>query len=293
MNIRTLVAYSYLLASCTTCMQAQNKGLDNTSEYGVLIDTIKAAIYMGPDTDIITYSEENRPGLDGSMRTLDDLIVEREMYHDAKEKGMKSDEESTDKRLKEVQRDNNLTLDQLKGIFKTAGYTFEEGREQFAMMTSVNNILDFKVRSRLTIPEKEVRAYYEENPVRQEATYLLERAVITPPESSSINLDLDILAQLKQNDIELEWGTPFRIKKDEIAEEKQDILVLDVGVISKPYPLEEGFELFRIKEKKDESIASFEERYREISDILRKPRYEKLMEEYIKSLADNASVVYF
>ncbi len=263
-----------------------------------MIDTIKVIIYSDEGTDIITKSDVDRPSLDGTFRSLDDIVLERLMYLDAKRFKILPDEESIDKHLKAVQRENNLTLDQLKQIFKSAGYTYEEGRQQFAMMTTINSLLDFKIRSRLLVPEREVMAYYKSNPQTEPTRYYIERAVVEYPadEDAKIDLEKDLQAYASsgQGTTIINWSAPFWINEPDLAEDKQPIIVaLQKGEISAPLPIEQGYELFKLVDKKEERLVPLEDRYREISNILRKPRYEALMEEYKKQLLDSASIVYF
>ena len=78
-----------------------------------------------------------------------------------------------------VQREHNLTIDQVKDMFASSGYTFEEGKQQLNILQSVNQMLDFKIRSHLIVPEREITKYYQahKDEVRIPAQYCLERAL--------------------------------------------------------------------------------------------------------------------
>jgi hypothetical protein len=264
-----------------------------------LIDSIKAVLYSEEGSDIITFSEINRPSLDGAFRSLNDLIMERLMYLDAKRFKILPDEETIDKHLKAVQREHNMTLDQLKEVFKAAGYTYEEGREQFAVMTTISSMLDFKIRSRLIIPERDVVKYYEEHPIIEPATFHVQRAVVPYPtiqaRREKRRLELEQFAATGVDaGIDIEWSTSFWVNQSELAEDKLAIIApLNPGCVSNPVALEDGFEIYRLIEKKAERVVPLQERYQEISNILRKPRYEMLMEEYKKNLLDGSSIIYF
>src|SRR3989304_1325054 len=110
----------------------------------ILLDSIKVVIYGVEGTEIITKSDVDRLSLEGKPRTLDDIILERLMYLDAKKFKMQPDEAAIEKHLGAIQRENNLSSNDLKQIFRSAGYSFEEGREQLGMMSAVNSIVDFK-----------------------------------------------------------------------------------------------------------------------------------------------------
>lgn len=258
----------------------------------VLIDTIKVIVGTENKATIITLSQEELPSLDGSPRTEQDLINETLMYQSAIQAQPKIDEEAIDKMLKQVMKDNNITLDQLKNIFKSAGYTFEEGREQFGIMSAINSLLDFKVRSRLSITEAEIKSYYDQHPVMQEATYYIERVFIPlHPKMSLDELHKQLTSLSPQDQANLHWSNPFTITKDSLAEEKKSIIDLEVGAISEPYEWENGYELFKMTSKQDRSPVPLQDRYREISETLRKARYETLMAELQEKLLSEASII--
>lgn len=262
----------------------------------VLVDTIEAVVFAPEGTKVITKSELDRPGLDGRMRTINDLVLERLLLLEAQKFKMVPDDETIDKYLSNIQRENNLTLDALKKIFKSAGYSYEEGREQFGMMSIVNQVLDFKIRSRLIVPEKEVVAYYKENPEIIEASYWIQRAVIPFDSRKSVEVQRAEIQRKIDHTIgltDIEWQAPFWINDSEIAQDKRYIIALQPGQISAPQIVDDGFEIFQLKEAKETHERPLQERYRDIVELLRKPKYEQLMEEYKKQLFDAAAVLYF
>lgn len=261
-----------------------------------LVDTIRVVIFGEEETDIITESDLKRPSLEGAMRSKDDIILERLIYLDAKKFKVLPDEEAINRHLQAVQREHNLTLDQLKQIFKNAGYTYEEGRQQFAIMTTINSMLDLKIRSRLIVPERDITKYYNEHPERQEASYFIEKAFVpfsSQESKQSLKKKLTAFAKHEGPYTEISWSEPFWINDSDLADDKKFIALLSVDQISMPQETDGGFELLRLKEKRDERLKPLEERYQEISSVLRQPRYEQLFNEYKKELFDNASIVYF
>ena len=261
----------------------------------VLVDKIQAVVFAQDGTKIITQSETNRTSLDGRVRTLEDLVNEMLMILDAQKFKMVADDQMIDRHLAAVQRENNLSLEDLKQIFKASGYTFEEGREQFGMISVINQLLDFKIRSRLIVPEKDVVAYYNAHPQEIDAQYEVEYAVI--PYDHALNKDeqlqeLEHLLKTKSFEKHISWQAPYWIEENELAEDKKFITQLAVGQVSKPTQGSEGFELFRLKAKKERHNKSLDDRYREISEFLRKPRYEQLLNEYKEQLRANSAVLY-
>jgi hypothetical protein len=82
-----------------------------------LIDKIDAVIFGEEGVEIVTKSEVDRPGLEGGARTLDGVVLERLMYLDAKKYKMLPSEEDVDKHLEGLQRENNLSQDDVKKKF--------------------------------------------------------------------------------------------------------------------------------------------------------------------------------
>lgn len=261
----------------------------------VLIDQIEVVVY-GQDVEIITKSDIDRPALGGGFRTKEEIVFEREVLLDAKKHHLPQDEEAIDAYLAQIQREHNLSQDQLEEIFTSSGYTIEEGREQLQMMQTINTMLDIKIRSNLIVPRRSVEEYYQNNPTVIEATYTLQRAFVPQSEKVSADKQYKALVQYAKsgkNSSSVVWSDPFTLEHSEIAESKQFIYIMQPGEISLPYEVNGGFELFKLVEKTEEQIKSLEDSYREIVEILRRPKYEELMEKYREHLSQISSVVYF
>lgn len=261
-----------------------------------LLDTIEASVRMEKDTEIITKSDVDRPSLGGEIRPLQDIIFERSVFLDAKKHKILPDEDAVEGYLMAIQREHNLTSDGLRDIFTAAGYTYEEGREQLQMMQTTNTMIDFKIRSNLIVPRKDVIAYYQANPEVIEPSYILERTFIPLTATSTKEQqkkELIRIAKTKKDIQDMRWSEPFSINQSDIAQERQFIITMKPGDISLPIEVSGGFELFRLKEKTEERLVSLDERYRDIVDILRRPKYEELLQTYKDNLFDTASVTYF
>lgn len=261
-----------------------------------LIDTVKAVIYGAERTDVITVSDVTRPSIDGNKQTLDDLVLAKLVCQDAIHYKMEPDNDAVENHLKAVQRENNLSLDDLKSIFSNAGYTYEEGKEQFKAMTAIGTMIDFRVRSRLIVPEKDIQAYYQEHPQIQEASYQIARAQELPPQGMDRDVFMRELQKLVETGtckLEIDWSEPFWIKKSELASDKQFITTLQVGSIGMGSESASGIELYKLLNNKEERLMSLEERYNDIADILKRPKYNELFEQYKKDLFSHAAVIYF
>jgi len=257
-----------------------------------LIDTIQAVIYTEEGTDLITKSDVERISLDGSERQLEELIIAHLMYRDAVKFKMVPDEDMVDQHLKAMQRTHNLTLDQIKEMFAAAGYTYEEGRQELAMLNTINNVLDYKVRSRLLVPEKDILAYYEANPMTEPASYRLEKVMIPFSNTMTRQEQKEALISKSQT-CDFEFGEPFWVMQGDLAVDKMFITTMQQGEISEPYEVPGGFELFKLCEARPEHLVSLADRSMEISNTLRRPRYQQLMQEYNEQLKSSAAIIIF
>lgn len=260
-----------------------------------LIDGIQAVVFGQGGTQVITKSDVLRPNLSGAQQTLDDIIFERLVYLDAQKYKIMQDDAAIDKYLAMVQKENNLTLDQLKEVFASAGYTYQEGRKQFGILQTVQSMLDFKIRSQVIVPRKQVEAYYREHPeVREEEVSV--RYGFMPYMNEKRHEQekaFHYMARTGKMMKGVDWGEPFWLKRSEVSDDKAFIFSLGPDQISKPLKTDRGFEVYHLLERRDEYVASLEERYHEIADTLRRPIFEDLLDRYKKQLFESVAIVMF
>ena len=260
----------------------------------VLIDGIVAAVYGPVRTNIVTYSDLQRPGIDGGPRTVN-LVIDRHLEDQkAQHYGMTSTPEAVDKQLQTVFRANNWSEEDFNKMVQAAGWLPEEAREEFRIMTDVNQLEAFKIYGQMIVPERDILAYYNANPEHEDGAYHLQRAVIPydftlEPEEQKTRL----LIALKRHQCVLEWSDPFWINDQDIAEDKAFIRDLSLRQISKLHQSVDGFEVYKVLEKRERRQKSLEEMRPFIVDTLRQPKVKKLKEAFHKELRDNATIVYF
>ncbi len=258
------------------------------------IDSIQAVVFGQHDPQIITHSDVSRLSLSGESRTLDDLVFESRVISDAEKYKIVPDEEAVDKYLSQIQKQNNMTLDDLKQVFSSAGMSYEEGREQLKKMQTVQQMIDFKVRTQVIVPKKAVEQYYEEHPIVKEGHITVQRGFM-PYADGKLTEQRKALAYMAKSGKELkgmQWGLPFELHESEVAEDKAFMFALKAGEISDAKDVGIGFEVFRAIDVFPREVPSLEQRYKEIADELRRPIFENLLEKYKKSLMESASVLY-
>ena len=258
----------------------------------VPIDKIVAVIYGPEATEIVTHSDVRR-SLDGRVQSLDEVILQRLMVQDALKMRIMTDESAVDDYILKVAKSYGGTLDDINQMFEAAGFTAIEGRRKFAELYAIQQLREYKILSRVYVPEKEVVAYYESNPIVKPASYVIERAVVTAtePRMEETRKKLDIYINTGKGML-VGWHQLPEIKESDLADDKKFITALEVGQIAQPIEFNGGFELYRMKAKTVSRVEPLEDRYREIVEILRRPKAEQLFEEYKRDLWANASILY-
>lgn len=288
--LATAVCFSVLQGVGSTVHGAQK--LDADGMY--VIDSIKAVVFAENGTEIATLSDTLRPALTGAPRSLQDIVFELTAYLEAQKiPQFIPDEEAIDRGFADLQREHNMTLDDLKDIFKTSGYSYEEGRQQFRIMQSVNELFQYNILSNLIVTKADVEKYYNENPVSSEGQYSLQYALIPYDKTITKQEQYDRLKEQVANYPEtISFGKPFWVAQRTIDKNKHFIFDLEAGEIADPYQGKSGFEIYRLDAIKPPQLKSLAERYAEIVNTLKRPRYVELLDTYKKKLEECASVLY-
>jgi len=275
---------------------AKKESLATITKNTTPIDSIKVAIFAEEGTEIILSSETDRPAFgSGVIKPLNEIVDERLVYLDAKKYKAVPDDDSLDKYIARVLRENNMPLDDLKHMIIVTGRTFEEGREELRKLQAVSSMIGNKVHTGVLISRQMVADYHESHP-EQVPTLCFVSHVMIPFDEHDKNTQkkmiLDRLAT--QEGIEsFSWSKPFWLAENEVSSDKQFIFNMELDEISSLHETEQGFELFRVHEKKVGHVRSLEERYQEIVDILAGPKYKECLDNYLKTLHNAAVVVYF
>ena len=261
-----------------------------------VIDGVAAVVFGQEGTQLIAKVEVDRPSLTGQVRSLEDVVFERRVFLDALKHKIAIDDDVIDRYLAVVQRQNNLTAEEMRQVFSNAGYTYEEGREQFKILQVVNQMVDYKIRSNLIVPRKDVEKYCKENPEMEEASYDIEYTEV--PFDASIPKAVQkrrLARSIKDGSCKdtVEWPGSFTIKSSEIADSRGFIRGMKKDSFYGPLELDTGFGIYHLVDKRDARERTLEERYQEIVEMLRMPRYEELLTDYRESLVKGSSVLRF
>ena len=310
-----MTLYIVLIALFFSCSSVRTD--DTRNEWSLVNET--ALVIYGPERNWeVSLLELYRPGLDGKPRAQEEIIVQELTFQDALKHQLPL-QDLVDKYLASIRRQNNLSLEEVDNLFLSAGRTPQEGRDELLRINASNIVLQEKVLGRLFIPRREVEAYYNQHPRYKEAKYSISILTIDYeqipfdimkqffPEIASEKVWKQLRSQRTQwnefikhsaameavrtsvlNNTGTSWQGPIKRKKSEAID---CILELSPGEIS-PFQLtNKGIECYRLENIQPERLVPLEERYREIVDELRKPKFEEMLTAYQKELLDNAAVV--
>jgi hypothetical protein len=263
----------------------------------IFLDGIQVVFRGSEEIDLLLNSELKRPRLDGTLLSIQEHVNNFALAQEAKKYRLWPLPEDIEKQYGMIAQNNNKTVKQLDDMVMMAGFTPEEARREFAQLNAINGLIQFKVAGNLIVPEADVKAYYGDHPEYIDASYCIEYTFIPFAQSQTEEqqrASLQAIVDRQDSKHVLSWGQPFWIKETELDEDKQPVITqLKKGQISSPFQTDRGFELFRLVDKKERQLKSLDERYGEIVNALRKPKYLELLANFQKGLLDTASVIYF
>lgn len=259
------------------------------------IDTV-AIIVDGPERrHVICKSELEQMGIDGVRPEADKVIIEELIYQDALKLKIPIDDYA-DRYINSIKKEHNISDKDVERIFESAGLTVQEGRVRLQKMGANSTMIDLKVKARIFVPQSDIENYYHNNPEYKDAKYQIEVAFVPffshNPDKQNEQYSY-LLHQMDEGSLDVMWGQPFWLKHGDIADSMQFITVMDKGDTSKPQRVVGGFEIYRLKDKRDRKLVPLDKRFRVIIDTLREPKFKELFDKYIEELANssNASII--
>lgn len=258
-----------------------------------LIDKIEAIVYNPEGTSPVLLSDQ-RPGVDGVPRTLENEIDKRLILFDAQRFKIEVNEDDVNKYLSHIQKENGLNREDIERMFDELGYTFEEGKELLRTNQLVETTINFKTRASITVDSEEVVKYYENNPIYKPAKYTLK--VITVPYDKSISLTDQInkakqdISNINNNNI---WSDSVSFDEDELSIENHFIVEMQPGEISFAGENSDGLEFIKLISKEQKDIVALDaDRRQKIEFKIKKEKYDDSVKKYKENLRKESEIKY-
>jgi hypothetical protein len=256
-------------------------------------DQTCAIIYGHEKTIVITKKDLERSHAMGKEESLQDIIDGWLIWNDAQQLKINAPDDAIEKYLVNLQKQNHMTAAQFTEALIHQGYPLEQFKGDLSRMYVVNGMIDFKIRSHIVIPREKIVEYYEQNPVMCPAAFKLRTGLI--PFSKKLEKKVqqkNIINALKKGvSTKISWNNPFWIDEPDIAADKQFIVGLQVDNFHITEQ-SDGFLIYQVIEKKDTRPLSLEDRYMEITHILKSELEVSLLEDYKEELRKKAVIVY-
>jgi hypothetical protein len=253
---------------------------------------IAAVIYTGHEPIILTQKDFDKLSINGQEQTKDEIVKARKMEYEAIHVyNMPIPEEAINGYIKSLKEAHGMDDKDLKQKFEDAGYSYDEGLDELRRMLVMDSLFNFKIKSRLVVPEDEVRAYYKNNVQELPATYNIRKGFLSAGILTSDEIE-NLKKTGKHSDL-IDWMSPYWLAESDLAQSLQHMKTLEPEAIVAAIPTGNGHEVIQLVKKKLKRTRTFEESYKDIADMLRKPLFEKLVKEYEQDLKEKYEVVFY
>ncbi|HTM06177.1 MAG TPA: SurA N-terminal domain-containing protein [Patescibacteria group bacterium] len=248
-----------------------------------------------PDTEeaiVITQKDLTRANILGKPQTLVNLKLDALICQDARKLKISIPDDVIERMIEQIQKQNNISFDQFEALLTAEGHTMDSYRQELKNIQLINTMLDFRVYSRANVSYEDITKYYNEHPRMEESRYQLISCFISFDDALAKNSQKEkIIRELKKQN-EFIWTQPFWIKESEIADSKIFIKTMDPGS-STVQEEQNGFRIYTLLNKKESAFIPLNERYEEITKILKEPLEKQLLAKYHEELLRNAITIDF
>jgi parvulin-like peptidyl-prolyl isomerase len=249
---------------------------------------------------------------DYSANALREKIDELLLVQKGKDLNIKVDPE-INKRLADLQVQSKITdPDKFhEYVREQTGMTFEDYRDRMVRQLLGQRVIGQEVTYRVTIPEPEMRKYYEEHPtefVRKEEVYLSQILISTEGKSpeqvaAAEKKAKDIVARARKGE---KFSDLVRDNSDDpetsrnggslppyqrgiMPKQMEDVVFkANKGFVTDPFKVTQGFVILKVEERHEAGQASFDEVKEDIQQKMAGPKMEPKIREFLTRLRAEA-----
>lgn len=253
--------------------------------------------------------ELEEKSMETRQRVLDQLIDDRLVRSAAKREKVTVDEKEIDEMMSEIEK-KFPSRDVFERVIAQQGMTFAKLRERFKDQIMSRKIVDMKVKSEITISPGEVRAYYDQHiedffgpsqaKVRQILIRISEQRAVDEAQELAESIvqqlnkgeSFEELAKKHSESAEAEQGGDMGwIDKGQLVEAiDRQIFTTQPGQYTQPIQSQLGFHIFKIEDKKESEIKSFENARNHVERIIYRKRLAEKFQSWISDLRKNAFI---
>ncbi len=266
----------------------------------IVLDQVLATVYLSDKPDlgskdedlddlkVITQQDIARSAFDGKEHNLPEAVYNTQLELRADSMKMSLSSEDVDRRLEEMglPREHQVLMAE-----KWHYSDLDEFKDAVRQMFVTGMSQGFEIESRLVIPQADVQAYYDQNPVWLAAEYEIQTSFVpfdSAKDQSKLKRKLEKFVQTGKG-YKVEWSEAILIKADEISQDNQFLTQLKPGQMYLK-AAHDGFDLFLMVEGRPARLQPLVERKSQIINSLRNERYENVLQD-IKNELQNKSVI--
>lgn len=259
------------------------------------------AARLAVENQTLSGAPDELPAL--RRRVLDALIEEALIRQKITELGLKASDDEIEAAIRDVQKQNKLTREQLEEALKAQGMSFAEYRETLGKQILRFKLIGREVQSKVEVTNQEIRDYFRDHidQFREEPRTRLSRLTFAlnlgnPEQLAAVRAKAaGALARLRQGE---EFGVVLQSYKDDGSAEGGDMGAfaegeitpafakavegLQDGGISEIVEAAGGLHILKVVEKSSGKVQQFDS----AKDGIRKILLEKKTEERFKSWAE-------
>lgn len=259
-----------------------------------------------------TLNEEARSRL--QRLALDNLIEKKLVEQKIRELNIKITEEEIRQAIDDVKKQNGMTQEALVTALTSQGLSFEQYRSQLQEQLEKLKLVSMEVRSRIQVGEREMREYYEANPLKyaEDDTFRARHIFFKTNEKApadeikrSMTTALMVLAEAKSSRDFAELARTYsedpaarkdggdlgRFKKgDMLPELEQAVMSLKPGEVSELVYTPAGFHIIKLEERISGRMKPFESVKAEIEEAVYRKKSEERFSQWAKELRGKASI---
>ncbi|MDP3788732.1 MAG: hypothetical protein Q8Q60_05460 [Candidatus Chromulinivorax sp.] len=251
-------------------------------------------VVSGPVANtMITHSDVfDKLNLDGTPIPLERLVKMEIIRQEVIADKMPLDETAADKYLANIQKANNLTLNDLDELAAQCRRTFYELKQLLTLQYTYDFFLYHKFRAHLVPSDQDVIDYCNEHPDIEPGHCVIQVAFVefTDTNKQEVSEKINGIIAGTISDSSIEWSDPIKVNIVDIADDKLFIKDMATGQI---HVIEDKkvFELYRLVDKQDEHVVPVADRKAFVVDLLNRKMYEELLSKYEEHMLDNVAII--
>ena len=281
------------VALIVACVAAVSSAAPRAAHAQDDLDRVVASVDGDPITvhDLKTFAAVNKAALTDpddlnspeTKAVLKGVISERLLEDEVKKYKDQVEERQVDEYIKNFERSNGMTDEQLRTQLQAQGHTYEEFRKHARLELQKMIMIQKEVRQKVNVSPDEVKAYYDAHPaefgVGKESFKLAQILIAVPPNATPAQVEAarvkaeDIRKQLlaganfgklalqySDDDSKSQGGELGDFSRGDMIDPIQNAVDhMKVGDISEPIRTDHGFHIIKLEAHEQVGVKPFAE----------------------------------